>query len=177
MSARRQTAFQKLAEGDPVLRPCAIAFTIPNQRTGVIDNLGCQAMAVLFGGNGTDSLATMRYSIFSKKVVSASTFVSPERLPPTESATKLHCRRAYYQVIVWAGKEEGMDPRNLGWNLQDNLLVPVMSTMNAAPDNLLKIIHGNCSTACKTLRCSSRRYGLSCTTVCGPCQFEECDNP
>ena len=24
-----------------------------------------------------------------------------------------------------------------------------MSTMNAAPDNLLKIIHGNCSTACK----------------------------
>ena len=52
-----------------------------------------------------------------------------------------------------------MDPRNWAWNLQDNRLVPVMSTMNAAPDNLLKIIHGNCSTACKTLRCSRRRYG------------------
>ena len=47
----KKTAFQYLAKGDPVLRSCAIAFTIPNQRTEVIDNLGCQAMAVLFGGN------------------------------------------------------------------------------------------------------------------------------
>ena len=70
-------------------------------------------MAVLFGGKGTDSLATMRYNTFSKKVVSASSFVTPERLPPIESATKLHCRRrAYYQVMVRARKDEGMDPRN-----------------------------------------------------------------
>ena len=95
----KKTAFQKLAKLDPVLRSCAIAFTIPNERTEVIDNLGCQAMAVLFGGNGTDSLATMRYNIFSKKVVSASLFVSPERLPPTESATKLHFRS-------WSGQEK-----------------------------------------------------------------------
>ena len=77
----KKTAFQYLAKGDPVLRSCVIAYTIPNQTTEVIDNLGCQAMDVLFGGNGTDSLATMRYNIFSKKVVSASSFVSPERLP------------------------------------------------------------------------------------------------
>ena len=57
-------------------------------------------MAVLFGGNDTDSLATMRYNIFSKKVVSATSFVSPERLPPTESATKLHFRS-------WSGQERG----------------------------------------------------------------------
>ena len=67
--------------------------------------------------------------------------------------------------------------RNWGWILQDNRLVSLMSTMDAAPDNLLKIIHGNCYTACKTLRCSCRRYGLPCTTVCGPCQIEECDSP
>ena len=59
--------------------------------------------------------------------------------------------------LIWAGTEEGMDPRNWGWNLQDNRLVPLMSTMNAAPDNLLKIIHSNCSTSCKTLRCSCRK--------------------
>ena len=134
-------------------------------------------MAVLFGGKGADSLATMRYNIFSKKVVSASSVVTPERLPPTEFATKLHCGRAYYQDVVWAGKDEGMDPRNWVWILQDDRPVPLMSTMNAAPDNLLKIVHCNCSTACKTLRCSRRSYGLPCTTVCGPCQIEECDNP
>ena len=156
----KKTAFQKLAKGDSLIRSCAIAFTIPNQSTEVINNIGCQVMAVLFGGKGTDSLATMRYNTFSKNVVSASSFVTPERLPPTESATKLHCRRAYYQVMVWAGKDEGMDPKNWGWFLQDNRLVLLMSTMNAAPDNMLKIIHCNCSTAGKTLRCSCRRYGL-----------------
>ena len=61
----KKIAVQKLAKGDPVLRSCAIAFTIPNQITELIDNLGCQAMAVLFGGKGTDSLATMRYNTFS----------------------------------------------------------------------------------------------------------------
>ena len=108
----KKTAFQKLAKEDPPIRSCAIAFIIPNQTTAVIDDLWCQVMAVIFGGKGTDSLATMRYNTFSKKVVSASSFVTPERLPPTESAAKLHCRRAYYQGKVWARKDEDMDPRN-----------------------------------------------------------------
>ena len=77
----KKTAFQYLAKGDPVLRSCAIAFTIPNQTTEVIDNLGCQAKTVPFGGKGTDSLATMRYNIFSKKIsVSAAWSVTRERL-------------------------------------------------------------------------------------------------
>ena len=85
----------------------------------------------------------MRYNIFSKKVVSASSTVTPERLPPTESATKFHCRREYYQVMVWMGTEDGMDALNWGWSLQDNSFVPLMSTMNVAPDSLLKVIHCN----------------------------------
>ena len=38
----KKTAFHKLAKGDPLVRSCAIAFTIPNQTTEVIYNLGCQ---------------------------------------------------------------------------------------------------------------------------------------
>ena len=40
----KNTAFKKLAKGDPLIRSCAIAFTIPNQTTEVIDNMssnGC----------------------------------------------------------------------------------------------------------------------------------------
>ncbi len=173
----KKAAFQKLVKGDPVLQVCAGAFTVPNQTTDVIDDLGCQAMVILFGGRSTDSLAITRFNTFSKKVVSASSFVTPERLPPTESATRLHCRRVYYQIMVWMGTDEGMDATNWGWDLKGNRLVPLMSRMNAAPDSLLKVIHCNCSTACKTLRCSCRRYGLPCTTVCGLCQLEVCDNP
>jgi len=134
-------------------------------------------MAVLFGGKCTDSLASMRYKMFCKKVISATSFVTPERLPPTESATKLHCRRAYYQIMVWMGMAQDMDAMSWGWKVEDNQFVPVMSKMNAAPDNLLKVIHCNCSTACRTLRCSCRGYGLPCTAACGPCQLETCENP
>jgi len=176
-SVGKRNAFHKLVKGDTVLRSCANAFTVINQPTEVIDSLGFQAMAVLFGGKCTDSLAKMRYNNFSRKVVSASSFVTPERLPPTESATKLHCRRAYYQVMTWIGKADGMDAMNWGWNLQENRFVPVMSTIKAAPDILLKVIQCNCLNSCKTLRCSCRRNGLPCSSACGPCQVTNCDNP
>jgi len=85
---------------DPVLQSWANAFTIPNQTTLLIEDLGCQVMSFLFGGKHSDSLETMRYNIFLKTVVSSSSFITPERLPSTESATKLHCRRVYYQIMV-----------------------------------------------------------------------------
>ena len=105
---------------------------------------------------------------FSKKVVSASTTVTRER----ESATKFHSPRAYYQIMTWMGPDDAL---NWGWHLQDNRFVPLMSTMIVAPDSLLEVIHCNCSTACKTLFCSYRKYGLSHATVCGPCQLQECE--
>ena len=50
----------------------------------------------------------MRYNTFSRKVVTLSSFVTPERLPPTESAIKFHYHRAYYQIMTWIWKEDGM---------------------------------------------------------------------
>jgi hypothetical protein len=86
-------------KGDPVVKSCANVFTVPHQTTEVIGELGCQVMAIIFGGKCTDSLAALRCKIMSKKVLHSSSFVTPERLPPTESATKFHCRRTYYQIM------------------------------------------------------------------------------
>ena len=55
-------------------------------------------MAVLVGGQGTNSFATMHYDTFSKKLVSASSYVTRERKLPTEFAIKLHFYREYYQT-------------------------------------------------------------------------------
>ena len=134
-------------------------------------------MSALFGGKIEDCLAKLRYQAFTKKVVSASSFVTPERLPPTEAATKFHCRRVHYQIMVWMGTDDGLDATNWGWNQQDNQYIPIMSDINAAPDSLLKVIHCNCSNACMTQCCSCRKYGLPCTPACGPCQLHSCDNP
>jgi len=52
------------------------------------------------------------YNNFSKQVVSETSFLTPERLPPTKSATKLHSRRirrVYYHIMTWISKAEGMD--------------------------------------------------------------------
>jgi len=172
----KKSAFQKLVKGDPVIASSAKAFIDQNQSQQVIEDLGSKAMAVMFGGNGMDLLASMRYNIFVKKITSASSFVTPERLPPTASSTKFHCLRTYYQIMVWLEKEGDMDVMNWGWKLEDNQLVPNMTEINAAPDNLLKMIHCNCKKGCPP-RCSCRKYGLPCHAGCGPCQTDTCDNP
>jgi len=56
----KKNANHKLVKRDTVLRSCANAFTVPNQPTAVIDNLGCQVMVVLFGVKCTDPLAKIR---------------------------------------------------------------------------------------------------------------------
>src|SRR6218665_1268660 len=70
-----------------------------------------------------------------------------------------------------------MNAMDWGWNHQDNLFVPIMSTMNATPDILLKVIHCNCLNFCKTLRRSCRRNRLPCTSACGSCQITKCNSP
>ena len=110
----KKTAFQKLAKGDPLIRSCAIAFTIPNQTTEVINNLGCQVIAVDSGAKDTDSVATMRYNRCSKKIVSASSFVTRESLPPTESATKLHYRKSILPGHGLGRKGRGYGSQKLG---------------------------------------------------------------
>ncbi len=79
--------------------------------------------------------------------------------------------------MVWTEQGGNMDAANWGWRVEENVLVLIMSETNVAPDNLLKMIHCNCTTGYTTLRCSCRRYGLPCHTVCGQCQVELCSNP
>ena len=173
----KKSAFQKLVKGNSIIQSCARTFILPNQKKEVIEELGAKSMAVLSGGNCSDSLESLRYSMFVKKIASAKSFVTPERLPPTSSSTKFHCHRTYYQIMEWIGSEGDMDVTKWGWIQEDNQLVPLMTDMDAAPSNLLKMIHCNCHSACRTARCSCRRYGLPCHSACGPCQLDACDNP
>ncbi len=173
----KKSAFHKLVNGDSSIKTCAKEFLCPNQPKSVIQDLGCKAMAVMFGGKSTDSLVSLRYNLFCKKLVSAQSFVTPERLPPTESSTKYHSLRVYYQIMVWTGNETGMNVVDWGWKVEKNQLVPIMTNKQAAPETLLRIVHCNCTTACRTPRCSCRGYGLPCTPACGSCQVENCENP
>ncbi|KAJ8880744.1 hypothetical protein PR048_017214 [Dryococelus australis] len=149
---------QKLLNGDRVLHSCASAFILPGKNPAGILSLGSQAMAVIFGGNSTSSLAALHYQTLT------------ERLPPTESSTKFH------HTIIWMSMAREINPVNWGLKLDGEELVPVICDMNAAPETLLKIIHCNCKSDCSSNRCSCRAYGLPCSYVCGSCQVTHCDN-
>jgi len=56
-SVLEKSVFHKLFKGDTILRYSANAFAVLHQPTEVIDDLGCQVIAVLFGEKSTDSSA------------------------------------------------------------------------------------------------------------------------
>ena len=87
-------------QGEPVIQYSILCQRSHSPEPDNIGHRRSQVMVVLFGGQGTNSLATMRY-IFRKKVVYASSFVTTGRLLSTECVTKVHFRRVYYQVIDW----------------------------------------------------------------------------
>ena len=91
-----------------------------------------------FGGKPKDILSLLRHINFTKKMASAKTFVIPERLPPTSSATTFHSLRVYYQIMVWMGMANDTNPTDWGWKEESRQLIPVMTDKNAAPDELLK---------------------------------------
>ncbi|KAL5020495.1 hypothetical protein ScPMuIL_003387 [Solemya velum] len=108
-STSRIFGVQKHVKGDTTLKACANTFVQTKQTAAEIENKGCQAMTVIYGGKATDSLASLRYRAFTKEVVSSQAFVTPERLPPTAAATKYHSMRVYYQIMVWVGQDNDMN--------------------------------------------------------------------
>lgn len=110
----KKSVFQKVVNGNFVLRACSKIFCVPKADQATIESIGCKAMVSLFNGTQSENLESLRYSFLCKKVATAKTFVKPERLPPTTSATNLHSRRTYLQVMQWIGKNEGMDPTEWG---------------------------------------------------------------
>ena len=143
---------------DSVLQSYAMVFFTPKQDPAVIVSTGCKSMIALFNAKPGDSLRDLRYNILCKKVCAAKSFVTPETLPPTVSATKFHSLRSYLQVMLWMDMADGMEVTEWGWDLQGNSLIPVMMDTNPAPEAILKMIHCNCS------------------HVCGRCQEHNCDN-
>ena len=163
----KKSVFQKIIKGESVFRTCSKIFCSPDKDRDTVESAGCKAMVSLFNGNQNESLATLRYSSLCN---------TPDRLPPTASATRFHSLRTHYQVMVWMAISEDMVPNDWGFKVQGDKLIPIMMDKDHAPEVLLKMIHCNCSAGCNTLRYTCKKHGLDCTSVCGPCQEGNCDN-
>ena len=172
----KKSVFQQIISSGSVLRSCSQMFCTQGNDQVDVESAGCKAMVSLFRGSVSDSLSSLRYRYLCKKVAAARTFVTPERLPPTDAATKYHSRRTYLQIMEWMGMSANMDPTKWGWTIEGGKYMPIMMDTSPAPATLLNMIHCNCSAGCKTIRCGCKKYGLECSAVCGPCQDSICEN-
>ena len=69
-----------------------------------------------------------------------------------------------------------MDPLEWGWQISNNLLLPMKTHIQPAPDDLLKIVRCQCKSNCDSKRCICRKHGLECSSGCRECQGVSCTN-
>lgn len=119
------------------------------------------------------TLNTLRFHNYQAATVKSS--FKLEKLPPTEDAAKQHCYRAYYQLQTWLGNE--LTATDWGWKQHAGGIMPIFSDKDLIPAILLKTIFCNCETGCNSNKCSCRKHGLKCTSLCSNCHgSEKCTN-
>jgi len=137
---------------------------------------GESALVCLYGGSEKDNLNTLRYQRFKEKVTTCSKTVEAQTLPPTSAAAKYHSLRVFFQVNEWKGNSLGLHATDWGWKEKDGQLLPISTDEDPAPTYLIEMIRCNCKTGCNTSRCTCRKQGLECTSVCGECKGISCSN-
>ena len=107
--------------------------------------------------------------------------MDPERLPPTERAAHYHSLRVHLQIVRWKELNNNyLNALEQGWNLDKDVMRPIMTDLDAAPANVIKFICCKCKSTnkrqCATNLCSCHKHGLKCVVACGGCRGESCYN-
>ena len=106
---------------------------------------GEKMLLTLYGATSTRlSINTHRRHCFMKAVVMCP--IQLGALPPTSAAAREHSWHMYHQVQSWIGNDPL--PSDLGWDLVNGQLRPVLSRLTPAPDALLNLISCNCKCGC-----------------------------
>ena len=114
-----------------------------------IEEAGEIAARILYHAQEAENINELQKRLLSKKVAKASSFVKPERLPPTKSALKFHSYRVYLQIMKWLANNS-LKPEEWGWVNIKNKFYPKTTDKEPAPDSLLKTIGCNCAGDCST---------------------------
>ena len=94
-----------------------------------------------------------------------------ETLPPTQEALQQAIKRANYQAFVWnldtVPEPQLPSPNILGWTLEDDKLVHIMTSLPPAPEAIIQLVKcGYVKSRCSSSKCNYRKAGLKCTDLC-----------
>ena len=165
----------KKAKTDPQFGAQADVFLKESSKDDIVAAGEC-VLVGLYGGVPLEGLDLLRFRRFANKVMSSSSYVQVCTLPPTSAAAKYHSMRVYYQVQEWMNTDKKLVPKDWGWSIVQNKLLPIKTDLPAAPDSLLKMIKCTCKQNCDTKRCTCRKHGLDCSIGCSECRGMSCTN-
>ncbi|XP_065662608.1 zinc finger BED domain-containing protein 5-like [Hydra vulgaris] len=84
-------------------------------------------------------------------------------------AAYYHGLRVYHQIKVWRNLSNvDLDPLSWGWVIQNQMHAPIMTDIEAGPQDILNIIRCGCKGPCGN-KCICRKAGLNCTLSCKEC--------
>lgn len=113
----------------------------------------------------TDNLVETRYFLYRKFSSETS------KLPPSPGAFVQHLKRACIPLSVWKSANKNMtvtiNPLEYGWEKKDEMLMPVCSADDVAPEGLVDLVTCNCKGDCTKGRCTCKKNNVACTDACG----------
>ena len=67
-----------------------------------------------------------------------------------------------------------IDPRDWGWEVKGGMISPIVTDLEPAPEELLRIVRCKCKLLskrpCNSNVCSCRKNGLTCVAACCNCR-------
>ena len=117
-----------------------------------IVSAGEKALVCLYKEKLTDSLDSLRYTMFCQKVTSSKLYIKPEVVSPTSAVARYHFIWVLYQVRQWMS--ESIKAHEWSWAITDTQMQQKYTDLGYAPDELLSQICCKCKTNCLTLHCT-----------------------
>ena len=164
----------KLFQKRPSFRKLCEDF-LASTSLSCVRRYGQSLISALYEGSDSETLDELRYKRFTSKVISSCSSVQVQSLPPTSDAAAFHSLRVFYQTQLWMGNTS-LNPLDYGWQIVNEVLLPVKMTLPPAPEKLLQIVRCGCKTGCDSKKCSCRRHGLDCSSACKDCRGISCSN-
>ena len=151
----KMSIMKKLQKSKHLIEICSL-FGTDGATQAQISEAGLSLFAVCYGGNAGGSLNYLRYEKYMNMFATSMSKIEPQRLPPTERVEYFHCLRVHYQVRVWKTFDECVkNAEEWGWKNVNNLLLPVMTDREVAPENLLVIIRCKCKLSSRNVCCTN----------------------
>ena len=157
-------------------------FNCDNVTQEQVAEAGLRLFILMYQAKSEDSLNLLRYARYMHLISDSVFKIKPEILPPTEKAAHFHCLQVYLKGTQWKHlMAVGIDPLLWGWKQVEDKFVPVMTDLEPASPDILNIISCKCKSLSQNQygsdRCTWKKHGLKCVTVCKECRDDSCQNP